>query len=73
MGNHVRKMKARLGKAEGIVAGAHKLIRVIYGMIKTRKKYNEAEAFKISPQSSARQRQKLGKQAERLDLQLVPA
>jgi len=73
MGNYVRKMKARLGKAEGIVAGAHKLIRVIYGMIKTRKKYNEAEAFKISPQSSARQRRKLEKQAEKLGLQLVPA
>jgi len=64
-------MKARLGKAEGVVADAHKLIRVIYGMIKTRKKYNETEAFKISPQSSARHRRKLEKQAEKLGLQLV--
>ena len=29
MGEFVRRFKGRLGKAEGIVAGAHKLARVI--------------------------------------------
>jgi len=31
MGEFVRRFKERLGKAEGIVAGAHKLARIIYG------------------------------------------
>jgi hypothetical protein len=53
LGDYVRGMKARLGKAEGIVAGAHKLVRLIYGMIKNQKPYNESEAFKITPQPLA--------------------
>ena len=30
MGDFVRRFKGRLGKAEGIVAGAHKLARIIW-------------------------------------------
>jgi hypothetical protein len=33
MGEYVRRFKGRLGKAEGIVAGAHKLARIIWVMI----------------------------------------
>jgi hypothetical protein len=46
MGCLLRRMKARLGKAEGITATAHNLARVVYGMIKVQKSYDEKEAFK---------------------------
>ena len=35
MGNYVRRLKGRLGKAEDIVAGAHKLARIIWSPITT--------------------------------------
>jgi len=73
LGDYVRRMKARLGKAEGIVAGAHKLLRIIYGMIKNQMPYNEIEAFKTTPQTAARRRRNLEKQAAALGLQLVAA
>ena len=73
LGDYVRRMKARLGKAEGIVAGAHKLLRIIYGMIKNQMPYNEIEAFKTTPQTAARRRRNLEKYAAALGLQLVAA
>lgn len=39
MGDYSRKMRARLGKKGGVVAGAHKLARIIYTMIKEQKPY----------------------------------
>jgi len=73
MGDHFRRMKARLGKAEGTVATAHKLMRILYGMIETRRAYDESEAFRITPQTAARRRRNLEKQAAALGLQLVAA
>lgn len=72
VGAFCRWLKARLGKAEGIVATAHKLARIVYGMIKNRKSYAEAEAFKVTPSSQARRLQTLHKQAHALGFQLVP-
>ena len=43
IGEFCRRLKARLGKAEGIVATAHKLARILYGMIKSRQAYTETE------------------------------
>jgi transposase len=73
MGDFFRRMKARLGKAEGLVAAAHKLIRILYGMIKNQKAYNESVAFKATPQTMTRRRKNLEKQAAALGLQLVEA
>jgi transposase len=73
MGHLLRRMKARLGKAEGITATAHKLARVVYGMIKVQKSYDEQEAFKPSPQAIARRLKALQKQAASLGLTLAPA
>jgi transposase len=73
MGDYCRKMKARLGKAEGIVAVAHKLARVIYAMVTTGKAYTEAEAFKATPSAKAKRLKNLQKQAKSLNMQLVPA
>ncbi len=49
MGESTRRMKGRLGKAEGITAGAHKLARIVYALIATRKACDESEALKITP------------------------
>jgi hypothetical protein len=59
-------LKGKLGKAEGITAGAHKLARIIHGMLKSQKPYDEKEAFKLTPQREARRRQALEKQAAAL-------
>lgn len=73
MGEYTRRMKGRLGKAEGMTAGAHKLARIIYALIATRQAYDESEAFKITPRSRERQHAQLLKQAEALGFQLVAA
>ena len=73
MGDYFRRMKARLGKAEGLVATAHKLIRILYGMIQSQKPYDEAEAFHLTPQNIARRRRNLEKQAAAMGFQLVDA
>jgi transposase len=66
MGALLRRLAGRLGKAEAITAVAHKLARVIYGMIRHQKAYDEKEAFKESPQKAARRRQRLEKEAAAL-------
>ena len=63
MGQYSRRIKGRLGKAEGLTAGAHKLGRIIYGMILNQTEYDEETAFKTTPSGLARQRQNLEKQA----------
>jgi hypothetical protein len=71
MGLYVGRMKSRLGKAEGITAGAHKLARVIHGMIKAQTPYNEAEAFKTTPLSRLRRERSLAKQAATMGYELI--
>lgn len=73
MGEYVRRFKGRLGKAEGIVAGAHKLARIIWVMIVTGQPYDENKAFNITPATNARRLQNLQKQATALNMKLVPA
>lgn len=72
MGQYSRRIKGRLGKAEGITATAHKLARVLYAMIATGRPYDENEAFRITPQNRKKQLNKLQKQAEALGLQIFP-
>ena len=66
-------MKARLGKPEGLVATAHKLARILYGMIASRQAYDESEAFKATPSSQAKRLKNLQKQAQSLGYQLIAA
>ena len=54
MGEFVRRYKERLGKAEGIVAGAHKLARIIWALIVSGEPYDEKKAFAITEASTAR-------------------
>ena len=73
MGDYVRRFKGRLGKAEGIVAGAHKLARIIWAMIVSGQPYVEAKAFKTTAGSLARRLKNLQNQAQSLNMRLVPA
>jgi transposase len=73
MGDYCRRMKGRLGKAEGITAVAHKLARIIYTMITTRKAYDESQAFQLHPVAAARRLKHLHNQAQALGLKLIPA
>ena len=56
-----------------MVATAHKLARILYGMITSRQAYDESEAFKASPSSQAKRLQNLQKQAQSLGYQLIAA
>jgi transposase len=72
MGQLCRRFKGRLGKAEGLTAGAHKLARIIYAMILHQTPYDEDNAFKTTPVSASRRRKHLEKQAALLGMQLIP-
>jgi len=73
LGDYCRKMKARLGKAEGITATAHKLARILYAMIATGKPFDESLNEKAATASVERQISNLKKKAARLGITLVPS
>jgi transposase len=73
LGDFVRRMKGRLGKAEGITAAAHKLARILYAMLTTRQNYDEAKAFRLTPAKKERRIKQLIAQAARFGLQISPA
>ena len=72
MGRFCRRMKGKLGKAQGITATAHKLARVIYAMIANRAPYDEAEAFKTNPGITQKRINSLASAAGQLGFKLVP-
>jgi len=72
LGEYCRRMKGRLGKAEGITATAHKLARILYSMITTRKPYDEKVAFSLTPAKLERRLRHLHAQAAKLGFQLIP-
>ena len=73
MGDYVRRFKGRLGKAEGIVAGARKLARITWAMVVSGQPYDETKAFQTTPASAARRLKNLQNQAQALNMKLVPA
>jgi len=73
LGDFARRMKGRLGKAEGITATAHKIACIVFSMLTTRQNYDEAKAFALTPARKARRIKQLLTQAARLGLQLAPA
>ena len=72
MGELVRRFKGRLGKAEGIVAGAHQRARIIWAMIVSGQPYDEAKALDTPPAATARRLKNLQNQALTLNRKLVP-
>jgi len=71
LGDYCRKMKARLGKPEGITATAHKLARVIYAMIATGQPFDESIGQKASEETLQRQINNLAKKAKKLGMTLT--
>jgi transposase len=73
LGEYCRKMKGRLGKAEGITATAHKLARIAYKMISEGVSYDENFLGEQNPAAVARKLHNVQKRAESLGYQLVKA
>ena len=70
MGEYVRRFKGRLSKAHGIVAGAHKLARIIWALIVSGQPYDQSKAFNHTPASIARRLKNLQNQAQALKMKL---
>jgi hypothetical protein len=71
LGDYLRRMKARLGKQEGITATAHKLARIFYHLVTTGETYDET---RLQPtQSELKRRTKnLIRQATKLGYTVTP-
>jgi hypothetical protein len=70
LGECCRRMKGKLGKAQGITATAHKLARLMYALIQTGQAYDEQIAFPSKPQNRQKQLKQLQTLAEKLGIQL---
>jgi transposase len=71
-GHYYRRMRARLGAAEGLVATAHKIARVLYAVLTTRKPYDPALHEHALEQNRRKRVAKLHSLAHNLGFQLVP-
>ena len=73
LGNFFRRMRAKLGTAQAIVATAHKLALIIYHMLKTKEPYDQTRFARHEQQNKRRMEIKLKYQAKALGFALVPA
>lgn len=71
-GHDYRRMRAKLGAAEGLVATAHKIARVLYAVMTTRRPYNPILHEHAQEQNRLKRIAKLHVQARNLGFQLVP-
>jgi transposase len=71
LGGFARRMKARLGAAEGITATAHKLARIVYRLIKHGETYVRQGLEDYEKKFHARKLQALQKTAAALGFELV--
>lgn len=68
----MRRYKGRLGKAEGIVAVAHKLARVLWHLLKYKEPFNPEVFAKEEEKMKRKKLQRLENMAASLNYQLVP-
>lgn len=73
LGAFYRRMRARLGSPQAIVATAHKIARIIYHMLKHRQSYQAMSAIEYDQLQKERHLKSLQRQAERYGMRLVPA
>lgn len=71
LGAYYRRMKAKLGAAEGITATAHKLARILYRLIKHGDAYIQTGLEQYEQKHRLRKLQSLRKTAASLGMQLV--
>jgi len=72
LGAYYRRMKARLGAAEGVTATAHKLARLIYRLVKHGEEYVRLGLAQYEQKNKNRKLRNLQGVAASLGLQLVP-
>jgi transposase len=71
LGAYYRRMKAKLGGAEGVTATAHKLARILYRMLTHGDQYVRQGMEEYEKKHQARKLKALQKAAESIGLQLV--
>jgi transposase len=72
LGAHYRRVRAKLGPSQAIVATAHKIARIVYHMLKEKTPYQAMEAAEYDAQMRIRAIKNLERKARRLGLQIVP-
>ena len=72
LGEHFRRMRARLGAPEAITATAHKLARIFYARVKRRVAYDETRIAGTPEAQALKRRQRLEKQARNMGFALTP-
>jgi transposase len=71
LGHFYRRMRPKLGAPKAITATAHKLARIVYYMVTTRKAYDETICAQNEVHNRQRLEARLRKQARELGLQVV--
>jgi transposase len=72
LGRFLRQVKARLGKAEGTTAAAHRLARVFYYLVTTGVPYDESHYQRKHDDQEKRELKQLARKAAAKGLVLVP-
>jgi len=72
LGNHLRRMKAKLGPQAATMATAHKIAVIFYTMIKNQVEYDETIWDARDAEREKRLEAKLKRQAKQLGYELVP-
>ena len=73
LGHYFRRMRAKLGAPKAITAAAHKIARIVYHMLTTRRAYEETIWVKNEAANRVRVEARIRKQARDLGFQLVAA
>jgi transposase len=72
LGAYYRRMKARLGAAEGVTATAHKLARILYRLLKHGETYVQQGLDEYEKKYQARRLAGIQKAAAAMGMQLIP-
>jgi transposase len=72
LGSYMRRMQSKKGSPFAIVAGAHKLARIVYTMLKTKKPYKHISAADYDADNHARLRKNLARRAAKIGFELTP-
>lgn len=72
LGAFYRRLRARLGPEQAIIATAHKIARIIYHMLKDRQPYHPVSAADYDEHQHQRELKSLQRRAAKLGLTLAP-
>ena len=72
LGTFYRRLRARIGSPQAIVATAYKIARIVYHMLKERKPYNPLSATDYDEAQKRRELKSLTRRAAKLGLALAP-